>query len=211
MLPELQLVLTLASNILLISLVLYYFFSLKNKEKKLEKEQGEVDQNYHHVVDDALSKERKILDDATTQANQIITQSKYLTADSQKEINNAIGFVVANIQKEGEVITRAFTAEYASALKNMSGTSLSEFQAIMGQLQIDLKKQIDDFHSTLLPRIEQELEAYKKARMQQVDKAAVDIAQKASQEIFNKTISMSDHQNAIIQSLENAKKEGVFG
>lgn len=210
MLPELQLVLTIASNILIITLVLYYFFSVRNKEKKLEKEQNEADANYHHVVDDALSKERKILDDATNQANQILTQSKYLTNDSQKEINNAIGYVVANIQKEGEIITRSFTTEYTAALKNTSGTSLSEFQNIMSQLQVDLKKQIDDFHNALLPKIEQELETYKKARMQQVDKAAVDIAQKASQEIFNKTISMSDHQNAVIQSLERAKKEGIF-
>lgn len=210
MLPELQLILTIASNILIISVVLYYFISIRNKEKKLDKEENEMDSNYHHVVDEALSKERKILDDATNQASQIITQSKYLTADNQKELNNAIKYVVSDIQKEGEMITRAFTSEYQSALKNMSTASLSQFQTIMTQLQTDLKQQIDEFHKSLLPRVEQELDNYKKARMQEVDQATVKIIQKASQEIFNKTISMSDHQNAIIQSLEKAKKEGVF-
>lgn len=210
MLPALQLTLTLASNILIIGLIIYYFTSLRSKEKKIDKEQSEIDSNYHHVVDDALSKERKILDDATSEAGQIITQTKYLTAESQQEVNNAIKYVVADIHKNGDAITRAFTQEYTNSLKNLSVTSLSEFQTIMSGLQNDLKKQIDEFHTTLLPRIEKDLDIYKQARMQEIDQAVVGIIQKASQEIFNKTISMSDHQNAVIQSLEKAKKEGVF-
>lgn len=210
MLPVLQFVLTLASNILIIGLVIYYFSSLRKKEKKIEKEQSEIDTNYHHVVDDALNKERKIISDATNEAGQIITQTKYLTNESQQEVNNAIRLVVADIHKNGEAITHAFTEEYTNSLKNLSNTSLSEFHTVMASLQTDLKKQIDEFHTTLLPRIEKELDTYKQARMQEVDQAVVGIVQKASQEIFNKTISMSDHQNAVIQSLEKAKKEGVF-
>jgi len=210
MLPELQFILTLASNILVISIVIYYFAAIRKKEKKIEKEQNEMDTNYHHIVDETLSKERKIIDDATNEAGQIVTQSKYLTTASQQEINNAVKFVVAGIQKNGEAITQSFAQEYTNSLRNMSTTSLSEFQNVMSGLQSDLKKQIQDFQATLLPRVEKELDTYKKSRMQEVDQAVVSIVQKASQDIFNKTISMSDHQNAVIQSLEKAKKEGIF-
>ncbi len=210
MLPELQFILTLASNILIIVLVIYYFAVIKKKEKKIEKEQNEMDANYHHVVDETLSKERKIIDDATNEAGQIITQSKYLTTESQQEINNAVKYVVSNIQKNGEAITQAFAAEYTNSLRNMSASSLTEFQHVMSGLQLDLKRQIQDFQTTLLPQVEKELDTYKQTRMQEVDQAVIAIIQKASQEIFNKTVSMSDHQNAIIQSLERAKKEGVF-
>lgn len=210
MLPELQFVLILASNILIISIVIYYFAFIRAKEKKIEKEQNEMDANYHHIVDEALGKERKIIDDATNEAGQIITQSKYLTSESQQEVNNAIKYVVGSIQKNGDAITQSFTAEYTNSLRNLSTTSLTELQNVMTGIQTDLKKQIQEFHNTLLPQVEKELEAYKQTRMQEVDQAVITIIQKASQEIFNKTVSMSDHQNAVIQSLERAKKEGVF-
>jgi hypothetical protein len=210
MLPVLQFLLILASNVMIIGIVIYYFSVIRAKEKKIEKEQNEMDANFHHAVDDALSKERKIIGDATNEAGQIITQSKYLTTQSQQELNNAIHYVVTNIQKNGDSITQAFTAEYTNSLRNLSTTSLSQLQNVMSGLQTDLKKQIEDFHTTLLPQVEKELDVYKKTRMQEVDQAVIAIIQKASQEIFNKTISMSDHRNAVIQSLEKAKKEGVF-
>ena len=73
-----------------------------------------------------------------------------------------------------------------------------------------LEQQNKEFQDTLLPQIEKEVEYYKKARMQEIDQAVTSIVQKASQEIFNKSISIADHQNVVIQSLEKAKKEGFF-
>lgn len=210
MLPVLQFLLTLASTIAIFTIVIYYFVSIRAKKKLIEKEENEIDTNYHHAVEEALGKERKILSDATNEASQIITQSKYLSASSQQEINNAIKNVVIEIQKNGDDITKAFTAQYTASLQNLSTTSLTELQSVMAGLQKDLQAQIQDFHNTLLPQVEKQLAEYRAIRMQEVDQSVINIVQKASQEIFNKTISMTDHQNAVIQSLENAKKEGVF-
>lgn len=210
MLPELQLILTLASTILVSLLVIFYFFSLHGREKELEKKESAVDTDYHHVVDEALSKERKIIDDATAEAGQIITQSKYLTTQSQKEVTDAIKIVITEIQRQGSNISREFASEYTNSLRGLTSESLKEFQIIMTQLQTDLKKQNKEFQDTLLPEIQKEVESYKKARMQEVDQAVTGIVQKASQEIFNKSISMEDHQTVVTQSLEKAKKEGLF-
>jgi len=92
----------------------------------------------------------------------------------------------------------------------LSQTSLSEFQTIMSGLQTDLKKQNRDFQDSLLPQIEKEVEYYKQSRMKEIDQAVEAIVQRASQEIFNKSLSLSDHQTLVIQSLEKAKKEGIF-
>lgn len=199
-----------ATDFLIVLFALYYLFRLRSREKNIEKKEHLIDSNYHHVVDEALSKERKILDDATVEADQIITGAQYLTHSSKEEVNHAIAALVSDIQKEGGTIAKSFATEYSTALQKLSSTSLNEFQTIMLALQMDLKKQIQDFHQTLLPAIEKELDEYKKARMVQIDKAVLDIIQKASQEIFNKSISITDHQAAVIQSLEKAKKEGVF-
>jgi len=210
MLPILQFTITLASSIFIFVFVFYYVLSLRDREKKVEKKENAIDSDYHHVVNEALSKERKIIDDATSEADQIIKQSEYLSESSKQEIDNAIKSVVTEIQKEGGLISNAFTKEYSASLKNLSNQSLKEFQSIMLQLQNDLKKQNKDFQDSLIPEIEKEIEDYKKAKMQQVDKTVNEIVQKAAQEIFNKSISLTDHQSIVIQSLEKAKKEGLF-
>jgi len=73
MLPELQLVISLASSILIFAFIGYYFFSLRAREKKVEKKENDIDANYHGVIDETLSEERKIINDASLEATQIMT------------------------------------------------------------------------------------------------------------------------------------------
>ena len=55
-----------------------------------------------------------------------------------------------------------------------------------------------------------EVEEYKEIRIKQAEQLVNKIIQKASQEIFGRIITFNDHQNIMIESLERAKKEGVF-
>ena len=57
-------ILTILADLVIFIFVCYYLWELRAKEKLIDKEKNETDTNYHHVVDDALAKERKILEDA---------------------------------------------------------------------------------------------------------------------------------------------------
>ena len=57
-------IVTILADLVIFVFVCYYLWELRAKEKLIEKEQKETDSSYHHVVDDALAKERKILEDA---------------------------------------------------------------------------------------------------------------------------------------------------
>lgn len=210
MLLTLSLLFTIGSNILIFSLVGYYLLKLRERERALIKKEQATDENYHHVVDDAVTKERKILEDATHEADQIITGAKYISDTSQTEVNQAIKAVVSDIHKEAETITRTFTSEYTGSLKQLTMQSLTEFHTVMTGMQTGLQKQIADFHQSLLPEIQKELEIYKQERMKSIDQTVMNIIQKASQEIFNKSLSVGDHQSIVTDALEKAKKEGVF-
>ena len=157
MLPDILLISTLASSIFILIFLIYYLWSFRKREKEIEKKESAVDTDYHHVVDEALSKERAIIDDATSEADQIIKGANYLSDTSKQEVSNAIKALVIEIQKEGKVISQAFASEYTSSFKNLSQESLKEFQIIMTSLQTDLKKQIEEFHQTLLPKIEKDI------------------------------------------------------
>ena len=210
MLLTLSILVSFATDLILVLAFSFYFLNLKKREKQIKEKENAIDNNYHHVVDQALSKERKILEDATNEADQIITDAQYLTHISRDEVNNAIKQLVTDIEKEGHTITQTFTSEYAGSLKQLTMQSLNEFHTVMTGMEQGLKKQIADFHQNLLPGVEKELEIYKQERMKQIDQTVMNIIQKASQEIFNRSLSVGDHQNIVTESLEKAKKEGLF-
>jgi hypothetical protein len=58
--------------------------------------------------------------------------------------------------------------------------------------------------------MQKELDGYKQSRINQIEQMISRVIQEASQEILNKSISVDDHQKLLMESLEKAKKEGVF-
>ncbi|HUQ84926.1 MAG TPA: hypothetical protein VM077_01255 [Candidatus Limnocylindrales bacterium] len=219
---------TLFANSAILIFVFYYFFKLNAKEKELEKKEGKVDADYHHIVDEALAKERKIIDDATTEAEKIITDTDYASTTDKDQLNLALNKIVEDIKKETAQTGHDLIDHYASTLKVISLHSqenfqdvskefedslkkqIRDFQDVAKTLETDLQKQIKDFHQSLLPNLQKELEEYKTERIKQTEELVNTITQKAAEEIFNKSISIDDHQKLIIESLEKAKKEGVF-
>lgn len=203
-------VVILGTNIILVSFVAYYLLSLRAKEKKLQEKEQQTDTKYHHIVDDALAKERKILDDAAHEADQIITGANYIKQDSQEAIDNTLKKIVAELQKDSLSTSQAFMQSYTASLQGISQQSVRDFQNTVRQLQIDLQNQISSFHQTLLPNLEKELEAYRQMRLKQTDHMVARVVQKASQEVLNKTLPLEDHHAIMTEALEKAKKEGIF-
>lgn len=225
--PALELITLLANSAILV-FVFYYFLKFNAREKELEKKEGKIDTQYHQVVDDALTRERKILDDATTEAEQILTDAEYISSSDKEVLEKALRKTVEDIQKEAVQTGHILINNYSSALKEIALHSqenfqdvskefednlkkqANDFQNIVKSLEEDLQKKVKEFSGSLLPSLEKELEEYKKERLRQTEKLVADITQKASIEILNKSISIEDHQKLITESLEKAKKEGIF-
>lgn len=238
------------AGLLIIVFILHYFFKYHAREKKLEEKENKIDSDYHHVVDTALAKERKILDDATREANQIITGAQYINqasrqaadqalqqmvsdiqkdaSDTAKSVDQALQKMVTDVHKEVLETTHEFMSSYQTSLEKLANKSLTDFQDVSkdteGELQKtlkdfqditkglegDLQKQMKEFHETLLPALRKELDEYKQNRMKEAEQTTKQVIQKASQEILNKSISLSDHEKLVIDSLEKARSQGAF-
>ncbi len=203
-------ILTIIADIVGFIFVLYYFIRLREKEKLIDKERTETDDNYHHVVDDALVKERKILDDASYQASQIIAGTNYVTAGVKTSMDQALRKMEGAMEQQAGDTSHAFEKTYATSLQQVADHSLNDFQMITRAMGEELQKQTKEFSGSLLPKLEAELEDYRKIRLQQADRTITHIIQEVSQEILNKSLSIDDHQRLLVEALEKAKKEGVF-
>lgn len=225
-------VLSLVANLVMFVFVGFYLFSLRAREKAIEKRESQIDTEYHQVVDNTLSKERKIIEDATTayhqildnalakerkimeeasfEANQIITGAQYVNRTSKETVDQALQKMIVDIHTEAFNAAKDFMASYQASLKQIAGQSLTGFQTISQGMQLDLQKQVKDFHDNVLPELEKELEAYKKERLTQADETITEIIRKVSQEVLNTAIPIEEHHKLMIESLEKAKKQGIF-
>ena len=203
-------ILTIIADVVIFIFVGYYAYTLRKKEKEVDKIEKKEDADYHKIVDNALTKERQILEDATQEADEIISSAEYVRQSSKEAIDHALQELVKQIQKESISTATGFMTSYSDHLKNLATSSLTDFEDVSKALQADLQKQIKDFRESLLPDLEKELDEYKKMRLKQSEETIAKIVQKASSDIFNKSISLEDHQKLLIASLEKAKAEGVF-
>jgi hypothetical protein len=204
-------IITVVTNLIIFIAVIFYFLKVRSREKVLEEKERQVDLSYHHVVDEALAKERKILDDASSEASQIITDAKYINQAAKQAVDQALQKMAEEVKKGTQDSSNQFMASYLASLKQLSGQSVTNFQTITKELETDLQKQIKDFRESMLPRLEAELEAYKSNRIKEADQKIGTMVQKISRDVLNKSLTIEDHENLIIDALEKAKKEGIFG
>ena len=236
-------VIAVAADLIIIAILLYYLASVRGREKILAEKEQKLDENYKQTMEQALVKEKQVIDGAmneankilevtTNQATQIIQGAQFMSQNSiavltqavQKMISQtqvigdttkitleqALQKIVVDVQKEALEASRSSINTYSQSLKVVTTQSLSDLQIIAKGLEVDMQKQISDFNQSLLPRLEKEVEEYKEMRIKQAEQMVNKIIQKASQEIFGRIITFNDHQNIMIESLERAKKEGVF-
>ena len=163
---------------------------------------------YHNLK--KFEEERKILEDATAEADQIIAGARHVSQSAKDEVSRALQLMVVDIQKEAMDTAKNFTSNYQLTLKQLSAQSTTDFQEIVKGLKNDLQIQIQQFHQNLLPVLEKQLEDYRTARLAQTEKMVTSIVQKAAPEILNRSLSLEDHRSLVLESLEKAKKAGAF-
>jgi len=203
-------VMSITADLVLFLFVGHYMYRLYNKEKEIEKREKKIDTEYHQVVDDALTKERRILEDATNEAEQIIADTQFVSEGSKNEVDQALEDMKADIRKEVSAMAQSYRGKYQDSLVALTNESLQGFKAVSTELQESLQKQVAEFHKTMLPNLEKELDEYKQSRMKETDQTIRKIVQKVSQEFLNKSLSIDDHQKLLVDALEKAKREGFF-
>ncbi len=210
MLPTFYQAMSLTADLVLFLFVGYYMMRLYSREKDLEKREKKTDTEYHKVVDDALNKERKILDDATSEASQIISETQFVAQTSKDSVDQSLQKMETDIVKDTSNIAQSYRDKYQHELKKLTDQSLEDFKVISKEMQEGLHKQALHFQDDMLPALERELLEYKQARIKQTEQMIKGITQKVAQDVLNKSISTEEHQKLLIESLDKAKREGMF-
>jgi hypothetical protein len=193
-------------------------------------EQGRAQER--QIIENAMSQSNQMMQVATHQANQILAGTQFITQSTKTTLDAALQKMVVEVQNVGsnskialeqnlqqiinDVHKEAFNSgneavsRYQASLQQITSVSLTGFQKVTNQLELSLQQQIKEFRTTLLANLEKEVESYKQSKIHRIDQASSIIVQRVAQEVLNKSLSLEDHQALVIQSLEKAKKEGIF-
>lgn len=209
---------------------------LSHRENKLDEDfrsvVGSGMEREKQILENAVNQSSQIMNIATHQANQILAGTQYLSQTSKASLETALQRMVVDVQNASsnskitldqalqKIITdvhrEAFdtgkdvTTSYQSSLKQLTANSLSGFENVTNELELEMQKQIKDFRQSILTKMEGEVEQYKAAKVRRIDQASVVLVQRIAQEVLNKSLTIEDHENLVLKSLEKAKKEGIF-
>jgi hypothetical protein len=205
------------ANLMILLFLIYRSWQVQKEKKVLEervneltKKEAAIDSDYHKIIDNSLSTERNILNDATKEANSILTNTQYVSNSLKEAIDKVLLKMIQDAQQQAIVSSNDIMVKHKSTLNQLSGKSLENFQNISKQFELDMQKQMQTYRETLLFNLQKEITAYKQQKIKESDKIVNMIIAEVSQKVLNKSISLEDQQNLIIESLEKSLKEGVF-
>lgn len=209
---------------------------LNKREHRIDTDYNQVvghsQSQQHQIVEGAMNQSNQIMSIATHQANQILSGAQYLSqttkatldaslqqmvtevqntsSNSKIALEQALQEIVVDVHKEAFESGKQMSQSYQGQLKKISENSLSGFQTVTNDLELELSMAIKNFRQELLSNVEKEVEQYKAAKMRRVDQASVVLVERIAQQVLNKSLTIEDHESLVIKSLDKAKKEGVF-
>ncbi len=189
----------------------------KDEDKKWQELEAKAQRDYEELIHAANKKAEEIISKATklneetkitlensasqmleNQKNELQNRSNEISKQHEeeiKELNNNIVLLLTNIYKDIESSTRTDLEKYKEAMRKQT------FEA--EQLaQTRMKEEYE--------KLEKEIEEKKKQKLQDLENNIYKIITIISKDIIGKSLDLSSHQEIIIKSLDDAKKEGII-
>lgn len=175
---------------------------------KIDKEakEKESDNQSKIIVDEAKLKAQKIIKDAelvTDEVKNAITSDLKAASSAQSS-----QYQKALTEAKDQMITLM-----DGISKNIQGEALKEIAEFTNKLEIQTmqsEKGIQTVMAEANKKLEAQLNAYKNARMKQIDSVAIEIIKQVTKDVLGKAISPKENEEFIMKSLEEAKKQNVF-
>lgn len=221
----------MAAAILILALILVAIIFYLLKAKILHADSGMKDDAFQKNAD-LLSETRikalRIMDDANNQALDIVNKATLSTDSASENFKSEISHASSAQIKEFEKVTSDFIALYSKVLQDLKIKNIELFQNISKDIEVNTAEEIKNFKETMQKSTssfqnevkkkidadyeisKKEIESYKKAELAKIDSEIYRLLEKMAKIVFGKTISLSEHEDLIEESLEKAKKEGAF-
>ena len=221
-------IITIVGTFSLVSGVALFIYHVAKREKQLIETEKKAFSHYREIVDKANKQAAEILDKATTVSGQLLLQTKNTNQDIAVDLDKIMQQMAEKHIKSlaGEVVT--FRKEYENKIMQMHQAIDQNTKFVIQNTQYNLNKNLEAFSKSMLDKTsmtsqmidektkelliqaEKDIEAYKQAGIEKIDKAIMLLVQKTYQNLLGENIPPEINRDMIIKALEKSKKEGLF-
>ena len=189
---------------------------------------SEIGKKNAELLDETRNRAIKIIEEANSKAIDIIKNANVFITASNSNLNTNLANTASSQIKTFELLTSDFTKSYLSALndlkaknleifqnisKNIEISTLSEikkYKEVVGQETVDSEKMVKQKMEHEFSLARKEIDQYRADQIKKINDGIYSIIQRVTESVLGKAISLSQHEELIINALEKAKKEGVF-
>ncbi len=180
------------------------------------------------ILDDARAKSMGIVSEATHRAQTSISAIEKLSSESKSLLSTELDELAKAQAGALKTSSLELLESYKTALTKQQEESIQSLEEASGAVEKELLQEVDEFKETLkeetadihakveekvlaeYAKVEQELDSYKTRRTKEIDETIYDILQDVSKRVLGEALSMEDHQDLVLQALEEAKQKNVF-
>mgnify|MGYP001609441355 CR=1 FL=1 len=219
-------------SLAIVILVVYFLRSLRTLRSGLDRIENHggdwIAKNNSSTLDEARNRAVRIIDEANNKSLDIIQKANLFANISNDYFNKELKTITQLELKGFEKATVDFINVYQNVLNDLRAKNIEIFQNISKNIETSTLTEIKKFEDF----VEQEtidsrrmvkrkihheyslakkhIDAYTESELKMVDEKIYEILETVSKLVMGKALKLSDHETLIIESLEKAKKEGIF-
>jgi len=200
---------------------------INSQKKELEDLTNQIYDKESEVLKNARSKAETIINEAILKAQEIITNSNNLNSQSKKTLDEAFETLMKHQTGYFEKASQDFLEEYKNELEILKQKNIEILKNTSKSIEEDTLKEVEDFDSIIeketigsqkivqekiekdYARVQKEVDEYKVQMINKVDEQIYKIIQEVSKLVLGKSLSLQEHEQLIIDALDQAKKDGL--
>ncbi len=216
-----------------IGVIALSFGRMVRKFNSYQKEADYIMEKIHKEESDLLEEARlkatKIIEGADEKAAQVINKGEILNSDSKRRLEEALEILIKHQTAYFEKASEDFLKTYKEQLNSLKEKNIQILTNASKDIEVHSLKEVKDFDTVLeketvdsqkiieskieqeYARVQKEVEDYKNQMLKKADEQIYRIIKEVSKTVIGKSLSLEEHEEFIIDALNKAKREALFG
>ena len=193
-----------------------------------QKEDDDKIRGYNKILTNAHKHAGSLLQEATIEAGKIISGSKQTNEQIKEQLDKVLQSIAAEEIHALKIATDTYETDYQKQLQTIQEQMHQQTQESIQNTKKNYEEKLDKFTGELLKSglstqeivdkkttelisvVEKEIAEYKQTQLEKIDEEVKKLLEKVYRDVLRISIPENVHQDLIIKSLEEAKKDGMF-
>lgn len=210
---------------ILLGITLYYVFE---KKKTYTQRERVLHEDSEDILDKAHQKEKLMIEEAIDKSTEVLKQTDFFTDRMKDKVNHDLHGAIEKfsheldkkldqLSVEYDKTFESLRSEYTQAVKEtierihtLGDGELAQIQEALNSKSLTMQDYLQKKVDQEFANAQQEVENFKQYRLKQIETSLDELVLQIAQRVLGESISMRDHEQLVIDSLEKAKKEGLL-